>query len=231
MQRSRSSVRSKARAGRCVGRRIAQPAHQPVAIMGFEIGDGATLRSASGGAAWGIAVRFVQRRAHHDAAALGALAGDDDGVRAHLGAHLAKAPRFMSLARNVRSCMARQTCPMRAQAAPIAWISFCDITTVCGRKRSMIERTKGRICGLVSSTGTSSLLLASSKRSRTHLDELLKLRRRHGELAVFALADDRFLRRPAPRRATARRAADSRRAQDWRWQSWRARRARTCSVM
>ena len=40
MQRSHEFGAVKARAGRCVGRRIAQPAHQPVAIMGFEIGNG-----------------------------------------------------------------------------------------------------------------------------------------------------------------------------------------------
>ncbi len=40
---------------------------------------------------------------------------------------------------------------MRARA----WISFCDSTTVAGRTRSMIERTNGRIEGLVSRQGIS----------------------------------------------------------------------------
>ena len=44
------------------------------------------------------------------------------------------------------------------------WLSFWLITAVCGRKRSMIERTYGRITGPVSSTGTSPLFDASSKR-------------------------------------------------------------------
>src|SRR3546814_20808549 len=37
----------------------------------------------------------------------------------------------------------------------LAWISFCDSTTVEGRKRSTIERKKGRTGGEVSSTGLS----------------------------------------------------------------------------
>jgi hypothetical protein len=51
---------------------------------------------------------------------------------------------------------------------------------------------EGRTCGLVSSTGTSFLAPASSKRFAHRLDELLQLRRRHGELAFLALADDGF---------------------------------------
>ena len=56
----------------------------------------------------------------------------------------------------------------------------------------MMERTKGRICGLVSSTGTSFLAAGFVETLAHRLDELLKLRRRHGELAFLALADNGF---------------------------------------
>jgi len=47
-----------------------------------------------------------------------------------------------------------------------AWISFWLITTVAARKRSMMERTKGRICGEVSRTGTIGLRKFYGKRAR-----------------------------------------------------------------
>src|SRR3546814_6474201 len=49
----------------------------------------------------------------------------------------------------------------------LAWISFCDSTTVEGRKRSTIERTKGRTGGEVSSTGRSPIMAWRSKVCRT----------------------------------------------------------------
>src|SRR3546814_3460068 len=61
-----------------------------------------------------------------------------------------------------------QICPSVLMRA-LAWISFCDSTTVEGRKRSTIERTKGRTGGDVSSTGLSPSMAWRSKVCRTAL--------------------------------------------------------------
>ncbi len=72
-------------------------------------------------------------------------------------------------------------------------ISFCDITAEYGRKRSTIERTYGRIAGLVSSTGASpDLRLSLEGRARPTPMNSCNLRWRQGELLVVAVADQRF---------------------------------------
>src|SRR6185312_10783585 len=111
-----------------------------------------------------------------------------------------------------------------------AWISFWLITTVAGRKRSTMERTKGLICGEVRSTGTSFLPLASSKASRTCWMNCWSW---EGAMASWRSS-------PWPMMDSAKacsQAGDSATSGRYppgavlAWQSWRARRARTCSVI
>jgi hypothetical protein len=78
------------------------------------------------------------------------------------------------------------------------WISDCASTLVCARKRSTIPRTNGRMAAEV----TSIRRLAFARRLLEFLahqiDELGELGWLHGEIAVVALADDRFRERLLP---------------------------------
>ena len=55
------------------------------------------------------------------------------------------------------------------------WISACDSTVVCERKRSTSERTNGRIAAEVTSTGASPSRAACSKRVAHRGHELRQL--------------------------------------------------------
>ena len=110
------------------------------------------------------------------------------------------------------------------------WISDCDITGVCARKRSTMPRTNGRIWAEVTSTGASPSRAASSKRLAHQRDELGQPRRLHRQAAVVALADDRLgegllpLRRQRDQRQVAARRGVLRA------DLAREMRARTCSA-
>ena len=64
------------------------------------------------------------------------------------------------------------------------WISDCDMTLVCTRKRSTMPRTNGRVWGEVTSTGASPFAGGVLEAFADAGDELGKPRRLHREAAV-----------------------------------------------
>ena len=68
------------------------------------------------------------------------LGGDDDRIRAQRAHAPGHGLPGVGRGEGAKAHRAGSDLAQRAQAR-LGWISFCDITAVAGRKRSMIERT------------------------------------------------------------------------------------------
>src|SRR5580698_5853542 len=132
-------------------------------------------------------MRRVERRAYCDAATFGALASHNDGLFAHCAAHLRQ--RFAHVFRNKGSELHGLYLPQRSQSH--RGVDFVLRQDNRLRAKTLDDRTDE---GADLRTGKKYGHVASAARfveAFAHgLDELLELRRRHGELTILALSDN-----------------------------------------